>query len=421
MVSKITSYIGHDASTQLINFCHSEGLSKLLLVADRNTYRVLARHVEEELLRSGFDFQSVILDSHEVVADASHVLDVLLAFDGAARSFIAVGSGTITDITRFVSHRTGNTFISMPTAPSVDGFASIGAPLIVRGVKITYITQPPIAIFANLSTLTTAPPTMIAAGFADMVGKYTSVADWQLGHLLWDEPYDDNIARRTRAALQRCVDQVETIQAADPGGIQILMESLIESGVCILECGNSYPASGTEHHYSHFWEMQLLRQGRPAILHGAKVGVATIEVAGLYALIRQIPRHGLLDLLEQVTQPHRETMVQQIHSVYGADLSGDIIAGQNDFLNMKVAVYEDLKCRILEQWDRIQEIAQSVPDALSIAGLLRQVGSPTTIQELGLNATELALAAQHSHYLRDRFTIAKLLYFLGRLSTQEIH
>jgi glycerol-1-phosphate dehydrogenase [NAD(P)+] len=419
MVSKITAYIGHDASTQLINFCHSEGLSRLLLVADHNTYRVLARHVEEELLRSGFDLQPVILDSQEVVADASHVLDVLVALDGAVHSFIAVGSGTITDITRFVSHRTGHPFISMPTAPSVDGFASIGAPLIVHGVKITYITQPPIAIFADLNTLVAAPPTMIAAGFADMVGKYTSVADWQLGHLLWDEPYDDPIARRTRAAVQRCVDQVEAIRAADPDGIQVLMESLIESGVCILECGNSRPASGTEHHYSHFWEMQLLRQGRPAILHGAKVGVATIEVAGLYALIRQIPRQALQDLLEQASQPHREIMVQQIRSVYGADLAGEIIAGQDGFLNMGTAVYEDLKYRILDQWDQIQEIAHSVPDALSIAGLLRRVGSPTTVQELGLTSTELALAAQHSHYLRDRFTIAKLLYCLGGIPTRE--
>ena len=63
------------------------------------------------------------------------------------------------------------------------------------------------------------------------------------------------------------------IGQASPSGIEKLMDSLVDSGMCMLDFGNSRPASGAEHYMSHFLEMKLLREGRPAVLHGAKVGL----------------------------------------------------------------------------------------------------------------------------------------------------
>ena len=75
---------------------------------------------------------------------------------------------------------------------------------------------------------------MIAAGFGDMLGKFTALADWRLGHLVWDEPYDERIAQRTRNALQGCVNRVEEIGIASEDGVRSLMEGLIESGFCMM-------------------------------------------------------------------------------------------------------------------------------------------------------------------------------------------
>ena len=83
------------------------------------------------------------------------------------------------------------------------------------------------------------------------------------------------------------------------------MEGLIESGYCMLDFGSSRNASGTEHHYSHYWEMQLLQEGRPPILHGAKVGVATILVAQMYDQIKRLSREQVADLLEDSELPPR--------------------------------------------------------------------------------------------------------------------
>ena len=399
--------IGPDAVAQLVEFCRKHQFTKLLMVADRNTYAAQGQVVERALRGAGFDLKQVVFTDEEVVADAAHVLDVLVEADRQERIFVAVGSGTLTDITRFSSHRTKTSFISVPTAPSVDGFASIGAPLIIHGVKITVICHAPIALFADIDTLAHAPRAMIAAGFADMLGKLTSIADWRIGHLLWSEPYQEPIAERTLAAVKLCTDNAAAIGKASPDAVRILLDALLESGYCMLDFGSSRPASGAEHHYSHYWEMMLLQQGRPAILHGAKVGVATALVAGLYAQLRALSRQQASDLLEASTLPPRAQEEAAIRAAYG-DLAGDIIAEHANFLKLDEAAYDDIKRKILDHWDEIQAIAAQVPPPEQIVAWLQEVGGPTTAAELGFTEDEKALAAANGHYLRDRFTMRKL-------------
>lgn len=404
--------IDDKAADHLVEFCRREQYTKLLLVADRNTYAAQGKTVADALTGAGFDLKQVVFGGEEVVADAAHVLDVLVEADRQERIFIAVGSGTLTDITRFSSHRTKTSFISVPTAPSVDGFASIGAPLIIHGVKITVICHPPIAIFADINTLAHAPRAMIAAGFADMLGKLTSIADWRIGRLLWNEPYDESIAVRTLDAVKLCTDNAAAIGEASPEAVRTLLDALLESGYCMLDFGSSRPASGAEHHYSHYWEMKLLQEGQPAILHGAKVGVATALVAGLYARLRSLSREQAADLLEASTLPPRAEEEAAIRAAYG-DLANDIIAEHANFLKLDEAGYDAIKRKVLEYWDEIQAIAAQVPPPEQIVHWLKEVGGPTTAAELGFSEGERALAIANGHYLRDRFTMRKLARVLG--------
>ncbi|KRE83838.1 hypothetical protein ASG89_12020 [Paenibacillus sp. Soil766] len=113
----------------------------------------------------------------EVAADEQAIVQLMVDTSLTSKELIAVGSGTIHDIVRFVSHRTKRPFLSVPTAPSVDGFASVGAPLIVRGFKKTIPCSAPEAIFADLGLLAAAPQAMIAAGVGDMLGKHKACVD----------------------------------------------------------------------------------------------------------------------------------------------------------------------------------------------------------------------------------------------------
>jgi glycerol-1-phosphate dehydrogenase [NAD(P)+] len=337
---------------------------------------------------------------------------VLLALDRVPRIFIGVGSGTITDVARVISHRIGSEFISLPTAASVDGFTSIGAPTVIDGAKITVNAHGPMAVFADLPTLCAAPQPLIAAGFGDLLAKLTSIADWELGALLWDEPYDAEIARRSRAAALACAARADAVAAASEDGVRDLFDGLIESGFCMLDFGETRPASGYEHHISHFWEMKLLREGRHAVLHGAKVGIAVRTSARRYDVVRAMSCAEAADRLAHFAPPPRAAQEQVIRDAYGR-IADQIIPIQAPFLSLTAADFKRLSEQIVAEWDAIQQIAATVPPDNEIMGWLRRAGGPVTGAEIGLSDAEVAQGIACGHYYRNRFTVGKLSWMLG--------
>jgi glycerol-1-phosphate dehydrogenase [NAD(P)+] len=411
-MTDIHFYLGHDAVDHLVQYCAVNQHGRFFLVADSNTYPVLGQSVERALKERGWDVRRLVFEEPEVIPNEDFIFQVLLQADPLERTYLAVGSGTLTDITRFASHRARRPFISLPTAPSVDGFTSPSASLVVRGVKQTVMAQPPLAVIADLAVLAGAPQPMIAAGFGDILGKGIALADWQLGHLVWDEPYDDGVARRVRDMLNTCIAAAGEIGQARPGGIEKLMVSLYQSGICMLDFGNSRPAAGAEHYMSHTLEMKLLREGRPAILHGAKVGLCSVLVAGLYEQLRRIDRTEAARRLQTSALPDREQEVACIREIFGP-IAGKLIAEQAPFLDLTPAAWERLKERILICWDAIQALADQAPDPGQVRALLRQTGGATNAAGLRLSEEEVCQALEYSHFLRNRFTVSKLGRILG--------
>jgi glycerol-1-phosphate dehydrogenase [NAD(P)+] len=406
-MADIHFYLGEDAVVHLLQYCETNHLDSFMLVADQNTFPVLGQAVENVLKLRGWDIKSVVFDAPEVIPDEDFIVQVLMEADQVERTYLAVGSGTITDITRFASHRTRRPFISLPTAPSVDGFTSPSSSLVIGRIKQTVMAQPPLAVIADLPTLAAAPQKMIAAGFGDILGKAIAVADWQISHLVWDSSYNSEIASRVRKTLNACIEAAGEIGRASAEGVQKLMFSLFDSGMCMLDFGNSRPAAGAEHYMSHFLEMKLIREGRPAVLHGAKVGLCSIYAAELYARLRMLDRETAAARLKATPQPDPQADIQRIHTVYGP-IADKLVIEQSLYLEMSPKAYTHLQQHILDRWEEIQVVAAAVPSPQELIRLQRQVGGATTPAELGLSDEEVEQAVLNSHLFRNRFTICKL-------------
>ncbi|MGG3688059.1 sn-glycerol-1-phosphate dehydrogenase [Caldifermentibacillus hisashii] len=342
----------------------------IVVVYDQNTYLAAGEKLIKFLMN---DFEEVIginINENEhgqVIANEESLVQVFIKTPNDADVLIAVGSGTIHDIVRFAGHKMNIPFISVPTAASVDGFASKGAPLILRGVKQTIQTAAPIAVFADIDVIKAAPREMAAAGFGDILGKYTSLLDWKISKLIGNEPYHEGAASLTRKALETCVEYVEDISNADEKGITILMNALIESGLVMQILDYSRPASGAEHHLSHYWEMYLLKTNQKQLLHGAKVGVATTMIVELY-------KKNWKKLL------HSERIK---NTVYGSG----------------VEQYGEYIFSVIEQLPSPDELKQ----------LLEKVGGPSTVEELGIPQEVVIESLNEAYHLRDRCTGLLLL------------
>ncbi|QDH22140.1 sn-glycerol-1-phosphate dehydrogenase [Saccharibacillus brassicae] len=343
------------------------GLKRPVLVVDGTTQRVAGSRLEQSLREEGIEPDVCVIlpdDQGDVLADERSIVQLLLQVPpGAADVLIAVGSGTLHDVTRFAAHRTQLPFVSVPTAPSVDGFTSAGAPIIIRGVKQTVQACAPIAIYADLDILREAPQQMIAAGFGDMLGKYTSLYDWKVSHLLSGESFDERVYEMTKHALDVTVQHSTAIGRRTEEGILALISALIESGLAMLLLGQSYPASGGEHHLSHYWEMEYLRRGNRQLLHGAKVGAACAEIARLY--------HGAVE-----------------HGRYPA--------GRPEAI--------DRHGETLRGW------LEDVPSEGEIRGLLVAVGGPASRVELGIDDELFMRSMRQAHTVRlNRHTLLRAL------------
>ena len=267
------------------NFAALKSLRRVTLVCDERTYEAAGRELETLLRTCGADIHTVKLlpnANGDVLADEVSIVQALLETPNDTEAVYAVGAGTIHDIARFVSFKMSLPFVSVPTAASVDGFNSMGAPLIVRGFKSTFQLHSPLAVFADLDILAGAPREMAAAGVGDMIAKYTSLLDWEFSRIAAGEPYCRTAAELTREALNECVGRLGDIAGGSKEGLAALMRGLILSGLAMLGFGQSHPASGGEHHVSHVWEMEVLQRGKKQLLHGAKVGVSSRLVAERY-------------------------------------------------------------------------------------------------------------------------------------------
>lgn len=404
--------IGEQALQALASFCREQSWSSVALAADDHTWKAAGSKVRQLLEDEGIRVHVCLLapDAHgELAADERAIVQLLLQLPEDAQAVLAVGSGTIHDIVRFVCHKTARAFVSVPTAASVDGFASVGAPLVLGGFKQTINAVAPVAIFADTAVLAAAPREMAAAGLGDMLGKYTSLADWQLGRILLDEHWCPVTAGMTKHAVDRAVELVPGVREGQPEALGGLMEALLLSGIAILLIGHSRPASGSEHHLSHFWEMRFLERNRKALLHGAKVGAATVLMAGRYEAVRSLPQAEALAQIAAARPLTAEETRADISRVYGA-IAPQVLRenGLADGSAGSAPTAEQLAAAVSARWGDVLAAAEQVPPPEQVAAWLAAAHGPTTPGELGIEPALVEEALDYAQYVRSRFTVLRL-------------
>jgi glycerol-1-phosphate dehydrogenase [NAD(P)+] len=413
MAENLPIYMGDKAIGEFIAFCKKEGFKKFFLIADENTFGVLGKHALQAMESQDWDVEHIVLDPEHLHTNELALTRVLAAYDAQPRLFVAVGSGVITDVTRFTSSRSRNPFVSFPTAASVDAYTSQSSSVAISGMKKSYYCQTPAAIFTDIPTICASPAFLTASGFADSIAKFTSSADWKITHLVWGASFDEAIYQRALGAARRTSGAVEAIKHATTAGMTDLMKSQYESGSCMADFGESAPASGGEHHISHMWDMMLAWAGQERHLHGNTVGVAMVFEARWFERLRALSKADAERLLDQVEIPGREMQEKRIREQV-PQIAEEIIAGDPIYMQLSDKhVFEKTRKHLLEHWDEIQSIAANVPDEKQILGWMKMLDAPTTPADLGLSQDQVELALEYGLYLRKRFSMNLLRKLLG--------
>lgn len=270
--------VGPGALRKLPPVLRELGSARVSLFTDDVVWGIVGKDVAQMLEDEHFDVQVHLvgpstLEEFEKGRKA--------AKEAEAQAVVGLGGGRVIDAAKYAAFREGVRIVSVPTSVAHDGVASPTISFKGKdGRPVSLLARLPDAVVADLSVISKAPRRLIASGFADILGKLTSVRDALLAHRLGDRVslYALELAS---TALRMAVRNVEGIARMSPSGLEALVMAAITSGVAVAIDGSSRPISGSEHLFSHALDI-VYPQKRS--LHGEQVGVGTIMMSYLHGL-----------------------------------------------------------------------------------------------------------------------------------------
>lgn len=369
------------------------------MICDENTYRAAGEEVAE--LMDGIKI--IKLDSENLYANEIGVEKIGKALDFMERidCLVAVGSGTIHDLTRYHAYKKGIPFISVPTAASVDGYVSTVAAMSWYGFKKSMIAVSPVLVIADSRVIANAPMRLTASGVGDLLGKYTALADWKITNILNGEYICDRICGMEYEALKNLKDSLEGLRNGETAAYEELMYGLLLSGLAMQMTGHSRPASGVEHHMAHFWEMAVINDEISAY-HGEKVGVGLILASDIYHKASAYLKDSTFEIKD-----HVDVETDLIEKTFTNKELCENIKKTND-----PNLLETIDPVVLKQKTRdIIKIIKRIPRAEEIEEMLRKVNGVSSLQELGFDPSMKEKTARIAPYIRDRITFLRILKF----------
>ena len=387
------------------------GSQKAIIIADETTYRVAGQQLTELLDQSGIVQEAPFIFSEpNLYAEYSYVeqLSAFLATNQAVP--IAVGSGTINDLTKLAAHQNGRPYMCVATAASMDGYTAFGASITANGAKQTFSCPAPTACVADIEIIRNAPREMTASGYADLFAKVTAGADWILADSLQAEPIDQQAWSIVQDGLHDALADPEGVRQGDAEAIYALISGLMLGGFAMQSAQSSRPASGAEHQFSHLWNMEHHTNHGEQISHGFQVAIGTLAISALYEEVLKYP-FDKLDIEKCCAAwPSAEELEQESRELFRNTDFPEIGVQETAAKYIDAQGLAKQLQLLKENWPTIREKLQNQLVTFTEAQRrLKLVGAPYEPEHIGLTREYLCKTFVRAQYIRRRFTILDLL------------
>ena len=391
--------IGRGAIGALRELCRET--QTVLLLSDENTFaaagaQTLAALEGKEILPVTFPGDTLVVPDERAVA-------AMEAYLPRTDAIVAIGAGVMQDLGKYGAALQHIPCHVVATAPSMDGYASTGAAMIMGGMKVTYSVPVPTSILADTAVLKDAPMELIRAGYGDIVGKFSALNDWKLSHAVKGEYFCRKVYDLMTEALQKTLTLADGLVQREEEAVGALMEALVLAGIAMAFAGTSRPASGSEHHLSHYFEITGLLENKPYFPHGIDVAYSTVITAKLRQKLLAAP------FPREAAAFDRKGWEANMHRVYSTAADGCIA------LQDKVGHYSaDRMAAYLEKEDEIRTILAEVPAPEEIEAMLRAVGLDIAEFYDLYDEQKLRDAILYAKDLKDRYTVLWMYWDLLR-------
>ncbi len=387
--------IGNNVLSSLKEICL--GYRNILLVSDQNTYKVCGKEVAEILGRK--IVKSVMFETGDkpLIPNEEAIEAIHEKFTEEVDLVLGVGSGVINDLCKIVSFEHHMPYYIVATAPSMDGYVSVGSALILKGMKVTLNAAPPKGIIADTRVLKDAPMDMLRAGYGDIIGKYSCLNDWKLSTLINNEYFCQKVYDITYESANQVRKLAEGIIRRDEDAVGALMEALLVVGIAMAYVGNSRPASGSEHHFSHYFEITGILTGKPYLAHGIDVAYSSVLTAKI--------REKILMSVPIRRRFCEEEWKNEVKRIYLGS-SDEVVK-----LQKKLGWYwEDHSEKVLPKWDEIKAVLAEAPTEEEMLQMIGAVGMDYKEFAAFYGQRKIDDGVLFAKDLKDRYSVLWLYY-----------
>jgi len=390
-----------------------------LIVTDSITWEVAGRQVVDSFRAAGQPcLEPFVYTDPNLYAEHGYVEQLERALKQNDAIPVAVGAGTINDLTKLAAHRAGRSYMCVATAASMDGYTAFGASITYNGAKQTFVCPAPQAVLADLEIVRRAPSQLNASGYANLLAKTTAGADWILADALGMEPIAPEAWRIVQGGLREMLSYPEGVPSGDANAIARLLEGLMLAGFAMQSAQTSRAASGAEHQFSHLWDMQHHIHNGQAPSHGFKVGIATLAVTALYECLLSYPVEDL-DIVKCCDSWRNE--VSQENFICQTFREGDLLAVALQESRAKAVTREALRSQIeilRSLWPKLKNRLrkQLIPFEQAKA-MLRSAGAPVEPEQIGISRERLRASFFEAVLIRRRFTVLDVVLRAGLLES----
>lgn len=357
----------------------------IIVVADTNTWRAADGRVNAHVTCAHHILQG---EAKATLAQARALSEAC----GEASGLLALGSGTINDLTKYAAHARNIPYIVLPTAASMNGYLSPTASLEEDGHKHSYATRSPVAVIADIGIIAAAPQRLAKAGLADTLCRTTVEADMLLSHLLLGSDYPRTLFDTLRAHEAGLLADIDGLARHTPEAITRLMRALLAGGAAMRAYGSSAPASQGEHMVAHTYEL-LYGNDSHRLSHGELIAVTTLTTARLQERMLGAPVavRPLPITPERMAELFRRKHAESLHAAYSKKLLSETSCAE-------------INARLTQQWDRWHaEISTLCIPASTLDRIYKQLSLPTTAREGGLELARYDNAVRRAYLTRERF------------------
>lgn len=359
---------------------------KILLVSDSEIYDNCARFFCGKL--SEICQKQLILQKPK--ADEKNlnlVKDAALGFD----LILALGSGTVGDLCKLTCSQNNIPYVIFASAPSMNGYLSKNASILIDGHKKSLAATLPVAVFCDLEVLAAAPERLIKAGIGDSLCFYSCWFDWYLSHKLLGTDFDESLFLQMRDDMDYLVKNYERFELQDEELLALLIKILLKSGQMMTKAGGSYPASQSEHLVAHVLEMKY-GDKMGDILHGQQIAVTTLSCVKLQ---EELLKKGRVEF------GYDDGLEEKLTAYFAVDVAKQCV----EEFGKKVA--------LVKSFDNWEESRKDLSDIIVGESELRKIFEHFDVgclcKEFGISDQDYEESITYARFIRDRFTCLDLI------------